>query len=199
METARGGILLRGIGTLHNDVAVVTNVSADHLHLQGIRTLDQLAEVKAAITHITRREGWDVLNADDPRVLSMRRGARGRPWLFSLDPDHPALRSALDEGGRGTDHVVISELFEYLRGRDRQDLVDRLRAGAIDGGSKEVPVFDDEIEALERMLVASREGDVVGVTALGKRAEIFGWLHDRGASRTRPERVRELVRRSRGG
>ncbi|HEX6399104.1 MAG TPA: Mur ligase family protein, partial [Actinomycetota bacterium] len=53
LETARGGILLRGIGVLHNDVAVVTNVSADHLHLQGISTVDQLAEVKATITRIT--------------------------------------------------------------------------------------------------------------------------------------------------
>src|SRR5262249_33665056 len=82
--------------------AVVTNVSADHLDLQGIRTLDQLAEVKATITKITRANGWDVLNADDPRVLAMRRGARGHPWLFSLDPDHPAMRTALDERGRAT-------------------------------------------------------------------------------------------------
>ena len=100
LETARGGILLRGIGTAHNDVAVVTNVSADHIGLHGIRTLDQLAEVKAAITRITKPTGWDVLNADDPRVLAMRRGATGRPFLFTMDADHPAIRWAVTEGGR---------------------------------------------------------------------------------------------------
>jgi cyanophycin synthetase len=100
LETARGGILLRGIGTAHNDVAVVTNVSADHIGLHGIRTLDQLAEVKAAITRITKPEGWDVLNADDPRVLAMRRGVTGRPFLFTMDSDHPAIRWAITEGGR---------------------------------------------------------------------------------------------------
>ena len=100
LETARGGILLRGIGTDHNDVAVVTNVTADHLDQYGIRTLDQLAEVKATITRITRPNGWDVLNADDPRVLAMRRQAAGHPWLFSLDADHPAIRATLAEGGR---------------------------------------------------------------------------------------------------
>jgi cyanophycin synthetase len=100
LETARGGILLRGIGVQHNDVAVVTNVSADHLDLHGISTVDQLAEVKATITRITRPNGWAVLNADDPRVLAMRRTATGRPWLFSLDPRHPALREALAAGGR---------------------------------------------------------------------------------------------------
>ena len=102
LETARGGILQRGIGVLHNDVAVVTNVSADHLDLHGIRTVDQLAEVKGTIVRITRAEGWDVLNADDPRVLAMRRQATGRPWVYSLDPHHPAIRESLADGGRAT-------------------------------------------------------------------------------------------------
>ena len=100
LEVARGGILLRGIGVSRNDVALVTNVGEDHIGQYGIQTLDQLAEVKAAITRITTKTGWDVLNADDPRVLGMRQRARGRPFLFSLDPDHPAIRSVLAERGR---------------------------------------------------------------------------------------------------
>ena len=83
LETARGGMLLRGIGVRHNDVAVVTNVSEDHLGLQGVDTVDQLAEVKAHRHADHPSEGWDVLNADDPRVLAMARHASGRPWLFS--------------------------------------------------------------------------------------------------------------------
>ena len=71
-ETARGGILLKGIGLTRNDVSVVTNVTADHLGLQGIDTVDQLAEVKAVVPKITRKGGWAVLNADDPRVFAMR-------------------------------------------------------------------------------------------------------------------------------
>ena len=74
-ETARGGILLKGIGVTRNDVSVVTNVTADHLGLQGIDTVDQLAEVKAVVPRITRKDGWAVLNGDDPRVL---RDAAGR-------------------------------------------------------------------------------------------------------------------------
>ncbi len=50
LETARGGMLLKGMGVATNDVSVVTNVSADHLGLQGIDTVDQLAEVKAIVT-----------------------------------------------------------------------------------------------------------------------------------------------------
>jgi cyanophycin synthetase len=99
-ETARGGILLRGLGIAHNDVSVVTNVSADHLGLQDIDTVDQLAEVKAVITRVTRPSGWVVLNGDDPRTFAMRLGARSHVCVFSRDPDSPALRTVLNEGGR---------------------------------------------------------------------------------------------------
>jgi cyanophycin synthetase len=332
LETARGGILLRGIGVLHNDAAVVTNVSADHLGLHGIDTLDQLTEVKATITRITRPEGWCVLNADDPRVLAMRRGATGRPWLCSTDPDHPALREVLAEGGRattvldgwlavlegaetrplvrledvpmtiagistpnvrnalgaasaalavdlperavvrglrtfvldaernpgranlftwdrrivvvdyahneagmeglvelcaglrragketwlaicaagdrtdtiahafayraarGADHLCLAELLPYLRGRGRAEVLAALRAGALDGGTTTLDVFPDELAALRHMLGRARAGDVVAVTALGMRPEIFAWLDAQGAERLTPAKVKRLVR-----
>ena len=101
LETARGGMLLKGMGVSSNDVSVVTNVSADHLGLQGIDTIDQLAEVKAIVTVVTRPEGWVVLNGDHPRVWAMRARIKARPWAFSLDPDSPALRESLAAGGRG--------------------------------------------------------------------------------------------------
>jgi cyanophycin synthetase len=101
-ETARGGILLKGIGLTRNDVSVVTNVTADHLGLHGIDTVDQLAEVKAVVPRITRRDGWSVLNADDPRVFAMRTVVRARPWAFSRDPESPAIREVLTAGGRAT-------------------------------------------------------------------------------------------------
>ncbi len=332
LETARGGILLRGVGVLRNDVAVVTNVSEDHLDLHGIRTLDQLAEVKAAITRITKPAGWCVLNADDPRVLAMRRRATGRPWLFSLDPDHAALRESLAEGGRaitvfdgwlvvlsdarirplvplidvpvtfagisghniqnamaataaalgiglperavvrglktfvmdpernpgrtnlfrlggsivvvdyahneagmtglvelcnglrrkggevwiaictagdrtdrvlhrfactaarGSDHISVAELERYLRGRASEDIVHRLVAGAEDGGAGRVPVYPDELRALKGMLAAATPRDVVAVTALGQRPEIFAYLKRRRAARLSPADVRKLAR-----
>ena len=101
-ETARGGILRRGVGVAYNDVSVVTNISADHLGLGGIDTLDQLAEVKAVITKITKPTGWCVLNADDPRTFAMRLGTKAQVWVFTTDPDSPSGRVVLDGGGRVT-------------------------------------------------------------------------------------------------
>jgi cyanophycin synthetase len=336
LETARGGMLLRGVGVQHNDVAVVTNVSEDHLGLHGVDTVDQLAEVKAIVTRMTRPGGWDVLNADDPRVLAMRRHASGRPWLFTTDPDHPAIREVLFEGGRaitvlddrlswlerrqthpllpvvdvpltlagisrtnlqnamaataaalaiglperavvrglrsfvldpdqnpgranlfgidgrivvidyahneagmtglteilnglrrggreiwlaictagdrtdailhafafraavGSDHLAVAELEHYLRGRSREDIVERLREGAREAGVHDVPVYEDEMVALRTMIAAAAPGDVVGVTALGKRPEIFAWLDAAGARGLTPSDVRRIVRTARG-
>jgi cyanophycin synthetase len=101
-ETARGGILRRGVGVAYNDVSVVTNISADHLGLGGIDTLDQLAEVKAVITKITKPDGWCMLNADDPRTFAMRLGTKAQIWVFTRDPDSLSARSVLSDGGRVT-------------------------------------------------------------------------------------------------
>ncbi|HWJ54457.1 MAG TPA: Mur ligase family protein [Propionibacteriaceae bacterium] len=113
-ETARGGILRRGMGVAYNDVSVVTNISADHLGLGGIDTLDQLAEVKAVITKITKPTGWCVLNADDPRTFAMRLGTKAQIWVFTTDPDSPSARVVLD--GRGRVTTVLDGWVAVLAG-----------------------------------------------------------------------------------
>jgi len=122
-ETARGGILLKGIGLTRNDVSVVTNVTADHLGLQGIDTLDQLAEVKAVVPRITRRDGWAVLNGDDPRVFAMRHVVKARTWVFSRDPQSPAIRETLDAGGHATT-VIDGWVAVLRRSADPEPLVE---------------------------------------------------------------------------
>jgi cyanophycin synthetase len=86
-EVARGGILREGLGYDRNDVAVVTNVTADHLGLHGIETLDQLAHVKSVLVEAVPRSGSAVLNADDPRVARMARRCRGQIVYFSMSTD----------------------------------------------------------------------------------------------------------------
>lgn len=121
LETARGGMLLRGLGVSHNDVSVVTNVSADHLGSHGIDTVDQLAEVKAIVANATRGGGWAVLNGDDPRVWAMRSGMRATPWVFTLDPNSPAIRESLTAGGRAI--TVIDSRITVLSGGQSDRLV----------------------------------------------------------------------------
>jgi cyanophycin synthetase len=100
---------------------------------------------------------------------------------------------------RGADRVAVVELHRYLRGRDRKDVIDRLRAGAVDGGAGEVPDLPNEVTGMQWMLDRSREGDVLAITALAQRPELFEMLRERGARRVGPARCRQLVRRARRG
>jgi cyanophycin synthetase len=122
-ETARGGILLRGVGTAVNDVSVVTNISPDHLGLLGVHTVQQLAEVKSVVAKITKPSGWTVLNADDPLVRDMRSVSRARPWFYSPDPDNPYLDEALEAGGRAIT-VVDGSIVILGRGLDPTTVID---------------------------------------------------------------------------
>ena len=83
-EVARGGILREGLGYDRNDIAVVTNISGDHLGLDGIDTLAGLAAVKGVLVDAVPRDGAAVLNADDPLVARMARRCDGRVIYFSM-------------------------------------------------------------------------------------------------------------------
>jgi len=101
LETARGGIVLRGVGYESNDASILTNVSSDHLDLQGIHTLPELAEVKSTICRITRPEGWAILNADDPLVVEVARRTHAHVALFSIDEASSSkLSRHIARGGR---------------------------------------------------------------------------------------------------
>jgi cyanophycin synthetase len=86
-EVARGGILREGLGYDRNDVAVVTNVTGDHLGLGGITSIGQLANVKEVVVEAVPRSGTAVLNADDSHVYRMGRHCSGRVVLFSMSTE----------------------------------------------------------------------------------------------------------------
>lgn len=335
LETARGGILLRGIGYAANDVSVVTNVSADHLGLQGIDTLDELAEVKGAIVRITKRDGWAVLNVDDDRVWEMRRTTRAGIYAVSLQEQRSGrVERVLDRGGRaalvedgwivlrgagrrprrlcevaalpvtfaglsrynvanamaaaaacdaigmrldriadglrsfaqdaasnpgrlnlfakgglfvlidfahneagmtglldvarslakrrgrvrlavgtagdrtdeilhglgrvagGADDLVIAEKVHYLRGRDREEMNEILRAGAREGGyDGDIPAEPNEMAALHALLDRASRGDVVVVMAHVERTELFGSLEEKGFAPVGVDRLRRHLGR----
>jgi cyanophycin synthetase len=173
LETARGGILLRGIGYDHNDVGVVTNVSADHLGLQGIDTIEELAEVKAAVVRVTRRDGWAVLNGEDPLVWGMRRQTRGRWYAFSLDPKAPAVLQALDRGGRAA--VLEGGWLVLRRGGGR-----RTRLAA----AEDVPVTAAGLASynIANALAAAAACDAIGLAPSAIASGLRSFALDTGAN-----------------
>ena len=122
LETARGGMMLRGVGYESNDVSVLTNVSSDHLDLQGIHTLPELAEVKATVCRMTKTGGWVVLNGDDPFVWAVSRTVRGHVAAFSMKgPRGTAAKRALANGGRA--YVVHRGQLTELEGDKSRAIV----------------------------------------------------------------------------
>ncbi len=90
------------------------------------------------------------------------------------------LRAFAFRAAVGSDHLGIAELVHYLRGRSREDIIDHLRAGAREAGVEDVRRLRRRAHALKSMLRDSRPRDVISVTALGMRPEIFAWLERRG-------------------
>jgi cyanophycin synthetase len=119
LETARGGILRSGLGFEECDVGVVLNVSADHLGLRGINTVEQLADVKGVIPATVKREGHAVLNADDPLVYKMRHRTGGDIVLFATREygENEIVEQHVVRGGIAA--VIEQDTFVIRRGRLR--------------------------------------------------------------------------------
>jgi len=105
LETARGGILRRGLAVTQAHVAVVTNVSADHFGEYGIDDLEGLADTKLTVASVLLPDGLLVLNADDAQLreraggLARRLGHRPALGWFAARDDEPLL--AAHRAGRG--------------------------------------------------------------------------------------------------
>jgi cyanophycin synthetase len=99
LETARGGILRSGLAWDESAVSVVLNVANDHLGLEGIETPERLARVKRVIVESVGKDGYAVLNADDPLVEAMADHSRGKVIFFGMDRSASAIASHLATGG----------------------------------------------------------------------------------------------------
>src|SRR5215204_4661824 len=150
LETARGGIVRSGLGFDRCDVAVVTNVSSDHLGLGGVATLEELARVKAVVPQAVFQDGASVLNADNEWTVRMAELARGEIVFFSMNEENPVIRDHRRERGRAvvlrqtpagemltlledkeeTSLLLASEIPATLGGRIRANVANALAAAA---------------------------------------------------------------------
>ena len=99
LECARGGILKAGLAFQNCDVAIVTNVAADHIGLGGINNIEQMAKVKSVVPETVFPHGYAVLNADDDLVYKMAKELDCNIALFSMDEDNPRLKKHCEKGG----------------------------------------------------------------------------------------------------
>lgn len=195
LETARGGIVLRGMGYESNDASVLTNVSSDHLDLQGIHTLPELAEVKSTVCRVTRPEGWVVLNGDDPLVAAVSRRVKARVAYFSLDGDegsgtvrrHVARggrayllrRGWLTEveGGRSTEIVEVGRVPITIGGLARHNVANAMAAA---GGARGLGATVEQVRdgLLDFRPSAERSPGRLNLFRLGSQLVIVDFAHN---------------------
>ncbi len=97
LETARGGMLRRGLAVRRADAAVITNIAADHLGEFGVETVEQLLDVKWIVAQACDQHSRLVLNADDALLAARGCGAPINIIWFSLDPAHRLLENTADK------------------------------------------------------------------------------------------------------
>ncbi len=116
LETARGGIIKGGLGYDRADVAIVTNISEDHLGQDGLESLDDLFHVKSLVVEAVSEQGCVVLNADDIYGVKMAGRARRRVIYFSSNTENMVIRRHLGVGGEA---VFIKKGYVVLAQGDR--------------------------------------------------------------------------------
>lgn len=114
LETARGGILRAGLGFDSCQIGVITNISEDHLGLRGIDTVEELAHVKSLVIEVVEKNGYAILNAEDPHSVKLTERAGGKVAYFALDPENEVLKNHRAAGG--TVITVSEQVIKIFQG-----------------------------------------------------------------------------------
>jgi len=100
LETARGGIVSKGLGYDLADVGILTNISEDHLGLDGINTFDDLAHIKALVVEAVKDNGYAVLNAEDKYCIEVGDRLNKKVIYFSSDFRNETIQKQIEGGGK---------------------------------------------------------------------------------------------------
>ncbi|MED5622274.1 cyanophycin synthetase [Ideonella sp. BN130291] len=198
LETARGGILKRGLCYDRSDVAVVLNVTADHLGQDGVDTLEELARVKAVVADTARKAL--VLNAEDPHCVAMTEELREgvEVIFFAMQAEHPVVQGHLQAGGRavllrdgeivlatrdGSVPVVRADRLPFtLGGRARHNVANALAAVAALVGSGQA--LGTIAQALQGFACSSEANPLrLNVFQLGEVRLVVDYAHNLAAYR----------------
>lgn len=113
LECARGGLIRNGLAYDLADIGVITNITEDHLGLNGIKTLDELASVKSLVAEAVKDDGYVVLNCDDYMSMKILPRIKNKIIMFSKSKDNEYLRRNIESNGFGIyidgDYMVLEQ------------------------------------------------------------------------------------------
>jgi len=120
LETARGGLLRRGLGVAAADAALITNIAEDHLGDFGSQSLDELLNIKWVVSHAVEKRCRLILNADDALLAEKSKAYGGAITWFGLDPHNPMITNQVGAGGLA--FVCSQGDLVRLQGASRQKI-----------------------------------------------------------------------------
>ncbi|MFA6150950.1 MAG: cyanophycin synthetase [Chitinophagaceae bacterium] len=113
LECARGGIIRSGLGFDQSDISIVTNITEDHIGIDGVESIKDLAKAKIVVPRSTVANGIAILNADDNLVYKMKNELDCRIGLFSMKHDNERVIRHCENGGLAAfieqDYIVVSK------------------------------------------------------------------------------------------
>lgn len=114
LETARGGIIRKGLAYDLAEVGIIVNISEDHLGLNGVNTLEDLAFVKSLVAEAVKPDGYVVLNADDNMTEAIMPRIKSNLILFSQDDKNPLIKQHIEKGERA---VLVENgiIYQYTK------------------------------------------------------------------------------------
>jgi cyanophycin synthetase len=127
LETARGGIVRRGLGYDWSDIGVITNISEDHIGQDGIESVNDLINIKALVAERVRTGGALIINADDENSLGVLerdkvKNSEKTIIYFAFNENNPHIQTHLDAGG--TAYFVKEDQIIEAKGKWRDTVIE---------------------------------------------------------------------------
>ncbi|AOY76049.1 cyanophycin synthetase [Clostridium formicaceticum] len=132
LETARGGIVNKGLGYDLADIGVITNIGDDHLGIDGINTLEEMADVKSLVVEAVKKDGYAVLNAEDNYTNRVLERVKCNIIYFAKDPSNECLQTHMKNGGKA---VYLKDKTIYIfDGKKEMEVIEVEKIPATFGG-----------------------------------------------------------------
>ncbi len=158
LETARGGIIRKGLGYDLADVGVVINISEDHLGIDGIDTLEDLAFAKALVVEAVKKDGYAVLNADDEMAPFLLKRVNSRVILFTRRTDNLLVFKHMESGGKA---VYVKDGSVYVNSSEEEDFVIGLEDVPITFNGKAECNVENSLAAVSALYALNIPADLI--------------------------------------
>ncbi len=168
LETARGGIIKRGLGYDLADVGVIVNISDDHLGIDGVDTLEDLAKVKSLVAEAVKPGGTAVLNADDKMTPFILERISCKPLLFATKYDNLLLQRSVKEGNKA---VYVKDDAVYISANGNEILIARIEDIPITFGGKASCNIENTLAAVSSLHAMGTPAERIREGILGFRPD----------------------------